>query len=68
MKIKIISIIAGMGLGWLYYHFVGCLNGSCPITSNPVSSMVFGGLFGYLIIPELAGKLSKKEIDDDQSK
>lgn len=67
MKIKIISIIAGMGLGWLYYHFVGCMGGSCPITSNPISSMIFGAIFSYLLFPDIVEKLTKKENKDDQS-
>lgn len=36
-----------VGLG--YYYFVGCSTGSCPITSNPVSSMVYMGLIGWLL-------------------
>ena len=37
--------LAGLG----YYYFVGCSTGSCPITSNPVSSMVYMGVIGWLL-------------------
>jgi len=39
------GVFAGLG----YYYFVGCSTGSCPITSNPVSSMVYMGLIGWLL-------------------
>lgn len=41
--------IGGVLAGLAYYHFIGCATGSCPITSNPVSSMVCMGLIGWLL-------------------
>jgi hypothetical protein len=35
--------------GYLYYYFIGCNSGTCPITSNPYISIVYGALMGYLI-------------------
>lgn len=35
--------------GLAYYYFVGCATGSCPITSNPFSSMAYMGLVGWLL-------------------
>ena len=35
--------------GFLYYHYVGCNSGSCPITSHSFSAIIFGGIMGYLI-------------------
>lgn len=51
--------------GWLYWRFVGCLGGSCPIWSNPWISTGYGGLLGWL----LAGLLpfgQKKKSDDNE--
>jgi len=45
----IIGIIIGGVAGFLYYKLVGCRSGSCPITSNPLSSIIFGAIFGGLI-------------------
>ncbi len=45
----IIGIIIGGAAGFLYYKLVGCRSGSCPITSNPLSSIIFGAIFGGLI-------------------
>ncbi len=35
--------------GFLYYAFVGCTSGSCPITSNPWISTIWGAVMGYLL-------------------
>ncbi|MBN2166218.1 MAG: hypothetical protein JW717_08080 [Marinilabiliaceae bacterium] len=45
----VVGIILGGIAGYLYYRFVGCSSGSCPITSNPISSIVYGMLFGGLM-------------------
>lgn len=42
--------VAGGGVaGFAYYYFVGCQSGTCPITSNPYVSTLYGGLVGYLL-------------------
>lgn len=42
------ALLGGIA-GFLYYYFVGCTSGSCAITSNPVSSVLFGGVLGLFI-------------------
>jgi hypothetical protein len=44
-----LGVIIGGIAGFLYYHFVGCSSGSCPITSHSCTSIIFGGFAGYLI-------------------
>lgn len=46
---KILTPLIGGILGFLYYRFVGCTNGTCPISSNPWISTLYGGILGYLI-------------------
>jgi len=53
---SIIGIVIGIIGGLIYYLKVGCTSGSCPITSNPYMSMLWGGIIGYLI-----GDLFKKK-------
>ena len=43
--------LAGLG----YYYAVGCSTGSCPITSNPIITMIYMGVVG-LLLSELFGK------------
>ncbi|HWQ59361.1 MAG TPA: DUF6132 family protein [Clostridia bacterium] len=44
-----ILTLAGAAGGYLYYRFVGCATGACPLTSNPVVSTLYGGIIGFLI-------------------
>ena len=48
--LRIIGILAGGIGGFAYYHFIGCASGTCPITSNPYISIVYGALLGYLFL------------------
>ena len=45
----IIGLVAGGGLGFGWYKFVGCSTGTCPLTSNPVVSTIYGAVLGVLI-------------------
>jgi len=44
-----LGILIGSVSGYLYYYFIGCKSGSCPITSHSYSTVIVGGLMGYLI-------------------
>jgi len=43
------AIIGGVG-GYLYWRYVGCSSGTCPITSSPVMSTIWGALMGGLLL------------------
>jgi len=45
----IIGALLGGGLGFAYYKFVGCSSGTCPLTSHPVVSTLYGAVLGGLI-------------------
>ncbi|MFT3747354.1 MAG: DUF6132 family protein [Agriterribacter sp.] len=45
----IVGIIAGAVGGLLYWKFVGCTSGTCPITSKPLNSSVYGAIMGGLL-------------------
>lgn len=49
-KLAIIGIVVGAIAGYLYYHFVGCAGGTCPITSKPLNSTLYGALMGGLLL------------------
>lgn len=42
--------LAGGIAGYLYYYYVGCATGTCPITSNPVLSVGYGALIGLVLV------------------
>jgi phage shock protein E len=45
----IAGIISGSIGGYLYYHYVGCASGTCPITSRPINSTLYGAVLGGLL-------------------
>lgn len=40
--------VGGAVIGLLYYLLMGCPDGACAITSNPINSMIYLGLIGVL--------------------
>ena len=48
-KITILGLILGALGGYLYYHFIGCVSGTCAITSKPLNSTLYGALMGGLL-------------------
>ena len=55
-KLTVIGVIAGAICGYLYYHFVGCANGNCDITSKPLNSTLYGAMMGGLLFSSLKKK------------
>lgn len=49
-KNTIIGILSGAVLGFLYYYYIGCANGTCAITSKPLNSSVYGAIMGGLFV------------------
>lgn len=48
LLIKIIPVLIGTLLGYAYYNFIGCYSGTCPISSNPYISTLYGALIGLI--------------------
>ena len=46
------GIAGGIG-GYLYWRYVGCSAGTCPITSSPIMSTIWGMLMGGLLFSML---------------
>ena len=44
--------VIGAGLGFAYWRFIGCTSGTCPMTSNWHTTVLFGGLIGMLAVPQ----------------
>ncbi len=59
--LKLIGVAVGLTGGYLYYYFIGCNSGTCPITSNPWISTLYGGLIGYLLFDLFKPKAKKTD-------
>ena len=57
------GIVGAVG-GFLYWKFVGCNSGSCPITSSPIMSTLWGMLMGGLLLNIFEKKTIKTENND----
>jgi hypothetical protein len=47
--ITVIGVFVGAIAGYLYYQQIGCMSGSCAITSKPINSTLYGMLMGGLL-------------------
>jgi len=45
----IIGAAAGAIAGFVYWQQVGCVSGTCTITSKPLNSTLYGALLGALL-------------------
>jgi hypothetical protein len=56
-----IGVIVGLVAGYLYYKEIGCISGTCAITSKPLNSTLYGGLMGGLLFNLLVTSSNKKK-------
>jgi len=64
--LAISGIVAGAAGGFLYYYFIGCTTGTCPLTSNPWLTMLWGATVGYLLFDMFRKKNSQVLKDEDE--
>ena len=65
-KKHLLFAVLGATLGFAYWRFVGCTSGTCPLTSNWHTSVLFGSLIGFLAVPDRKNKtedISKRDSD-----
>lgn len=63
-KLIIIGAVIGITGGFLYWKFIGCKTGTCPIKSSWYGSTIYGGLLGALavsIITDIITGIKKKK-------
>jgi hypothetical protein len=61
-KLELIGVAVGMIAGFSYWYFVGCSTGTCPITSSPTISTLYGGMMGLFLFGSFSK--SKQEKSD----
>lgn len=49
-KNTILGILSGAVVGFLYYYYIGCANGTCAISSKPLNSSIYGAVMGGLFV------------------
>lgn len=61
-----LGLVVGAVGGYLYWYYVGCVSGSCAITSSPVNSSLYGGLMGSLLVNSFLAPSKKTPNTGDQ--
>lgn len=54
--ITLIGVFTGLFMGYLYYYYIGCSAGTCPITSRPLNASLYGGVMGGLLFNMFTNK------------
>ncbi len=49
-KLYLIGSIIGAIGGYIYWQQVGCVSGTCAITSKPLNSTLYGAIMGALMM------------------
>ncbi len=60
---RVLPVVVGGAIGYAYYYFIGCNSGSCPITSNPYISVIYGASIG--VIYALPSSKKKNEVSNE---
>jgi len=42
-------VMAGALVGFAYYYFIGCSGNTCPLTSNPYTTVGYGSFLGLVL-------------------
>jgi hypothetical protein len=63
--LAISGIIIGAAGGFMYYYFIGCRTGTCPITSSPWISTLWGAAVGYLLFDMFRKKKNQETRKED---
>lgn len=66
-------VILGLGLaigalgGYLYWYYVGCYSGTCPITSKASISSIYGLVMGGLLASSVWDSVKKDQKSNDKN-
>ena len=61
--LSVIGIAVGTLAGYFYWQEIGCLSGTCIITSSPVNSSLYGAVMGFVA----SGLFVKEKKDQDHT-
>lgn len=58
--ISISFTILGAITGYLYWYYIGCTSGTCPLKTIWYNNVIIGGIMGYLVGSSITDALKKK--------
>lgn len=60
-RLTLLGVVCGALGGFLYWYYIGCTSGTCPITTSPVNSTLWGMLLGGLLFNMFQNENPKKK-------
>lgn len=65
-KLYLIGALVGAVAGFIYWRQVGCVSGTCMITSKPVNSTLYGAIMGALVLGMFKKEDDKEKIKEEK--
>jgi len=59
-SLLIVGILTGAAGGYLYWKYIGCMSGTCAITSKPLNSTIYFAIIGGLVFSLFKKKPKEK--------
>ncbi|MBD8389305.1 hypothetical protein [Dysgonomonas sp. BGC7] len=54
------GLIGGAG-GYIYWYYIGCSTGTCPITASPTMSILWGTLLGATLLSMFFSRTDRQQ-------
>ena len=62
-KLYFVGAILGGIAGFLYWKYVGCVTGTCAITSKPLNSTLYFAFFGSVLLSFFKKEKTNKQTE-----
>ncbi len=62
----LLGAVVGAIAGYFYWQQVGCVSGTCAITSKPVNSTIYGAILGSLLLGLFKKENKKQPVEKEE--
>ena len=62
-RLYLVGAIVGAVAGFFYWKQIGCASGTCPISSKPLNSSLYGALMGALLLSLFETRKADKKVE-----
>ena len=63
----LLGAVAGAIAGYFYWQQVGCVSGTCAITSKPLNSTIYGAIMGSLLLGLFKKENKKQRVEKEEN-
>jgi hypothetical protein len=62
----LLGAVVGAIAGYFYWQQVGCVSGTCDITSKPLNSTIYGAILGSLLLGLFKKENKKQSLKEEE--